>query len=239
MQLHLQNQPEPTVSERGLSGIPLRLRQLYPHSFNIDSQRWQTPMASRSLKKSSAPLNSQEYLDNSRSKQASFSFANAFYNRLLPQSKFFCTSQQPASPPKHHSPTAAAVKLQPSMSRPQRIFLVGGWLVSLFTIAINLGGSEGGRVNASATDSSLCQNIVQPNGALSRAQLAQVLTIPERSPRSDVREQLAQPYCQLNEIEMRAGVTAQREAYPLAFDPQTWLILLFEEDEYAGYAFQF
>ncbi|NJP12002.1 MAG: hypothetical protein HC866_23115 [Leptolyngbyaceae cyanobacterium RU_5_1] len=28
-------------------------------------------------------------------------------------------------------------------------------------------------------------------------------------------------------------------AYPLAFDPQTWFIVLYEGDEYAGYSFSF
>jgi hypothetical protein len=47
------------------------------------------------------------------------------------------------------------------------------------------------------------------------------------------------PYCRLSELEVRAGVRAQREAYPLAFDPQTWFVVLYEGDQYTGYSFSF
>ena len=142
----------------------------------------------------------------------------------------------------HDFPQTSSPVSSPPQS--QRILLVGGWLVALFTVAMNLGVSQSGgvntrSVNARAINPTLCQTVVQPNAALSRQQLIQVLTVPERSSQAKIREQLAQPYCQLPELEVRAGVHAQREAYPLAFDPQTWLVLLFEEEEYAGYAFQF
>ena len=74
---------------------------------------------------------------------------------------------------------------------------------------------------------------------LSRQQLADLLTIPERSEQAKVKEIVAEPYCQLAELELRDGIVAQREAYPLAFDPKTWLVLLYEGNEYAGYAFSF
>lgn len=240
MQFHLINQSEPTLPSRNLHRIPLRLRQLYPHSFNVDSNRWQTPIEPQPLGSQTAPINNSNHKENpnvTSSKQDPFTFAQAFHDRLFPQPPAFVERRRPN--PNAHSPTAATARLQNFSPEKHRIFLLGGWLIALFTIAINLGGAHGGRVNASAMDQSRCQKIVQSNAVISRAQLAQVLTVPERSPQSDIRAQLPQPYCQLQDIEMRAGVTAQREAYPLAFDPQTWLVLLFEEDEYAGYAFQF
>ncbi|MEY2976123.1 MAG: hypothetical protein ACO3NK_09250 [Prochlorotrichaceae cyanobacterium] len=82
-----------------------------------------------------------------------------------------------------------------------------------------------------------CQEVVQPQAVLSRENLAQLLTIPERDPRQRVRTIVQEPYCLLPSITIRAGVTAVREAYPLEFDPDTWLIILYEGEEYAGYRF--
>ena len=48
---------------------------------------------------------------------------------------------------------------------------------------------------------------------------------------------LKAPYCQLPNLEVRAGATAERFVYPLAFDPQISLIVLYEGDEYAGFRF--
>jgi hypothetical protein len=96
--------------------------------------------------------------------------------------------------------------------------------------------------NLMARTSSLkneCQTMVQPQATLSREQLTRLLSVPERSAKDQVRQIVQQPYCTLPAVQARAGVTAQREAYPLAFDPQTWLVLLYEGNEYAGYAFNF
>lgn len=85
----------------------------------------------------------------------------------------------------------------------------------------------------------LCQEILQPRSVLSRDELSRLLTVPERSTKARVREVVQEPYCTLPEVEVRAGAIAIREAYPLAFDPQTWFVILYEEGEYAGYAFSF
>lgn len=114
--------------------------------------------------------------------------------------------------------------------------------MALCTLALGvsvLQQGQQGSVSQRSQAPARCETMVSPTVVLSRAQLAQLLTLPERSPHSQVREQLAQPFCQLADLEVRAGVMAQREAYPLAFAPQTWLILLFEGEEYAGYAFAF
>ncbi|NJP10841.1 MAG: hypothetical protein HC866_16330 [Leptolyngbyaceae cyanobacterium RU_5_1] len=85
----------------------------------------------------------------------------------------------------------------------------------------------------------VCQQIVDPKAILSRDQLSQLLTLPERTRKAQLRQLLQTPYCQLPNLEVRAGVSAERAAYPLAFDPQTWFIVLYEGDEYAGYSFSF
>lgn len=84
-----------------------------------------------------------------------------------------------------------------------------------------------------------CDKIVQTEATLSREQLAALLTIPERDSKTKVRQIVAEPYCTLDGLTVRSGVSAEREAYPLAFDPKTQLVILYENDEYAGYRFNF
>lgn len=82
-----------------------------------------------------------------------------------------------------------------------------------------------------------CQEVVQPQAVLSRKQLAQLLTISEGDKKQKIQEIAKAPYCKLPDLQVRAGATAQREAYPLEFDPQTWLVVLYEGEQYAGYRF--
>jgi len=82
-----------------------------------------------------------------------------------------------------------------------------------------------------------CQEVVQSQAKLSRDQLAQLLTVPEGDKKQKVRGVLKEPYCKLASLQVRAGAAAQREAYPLDFDSQTWLIVLYEGDQYVGYEF--
>lgn len=84
-----------------------------------------------------------------------------------------------------------------------------------------------------------CVGEVNSDVVLSREQLAAFLTISERDAKAKVQELLQKPYCNLSNLEIRAGVPAERAVYPLAFDPKTWLVVLYEEDEYAGYQFRF
>lgn len=84
-----------------------------------------------------------------------------------------------------------------------------------------------------------CQEVVQPQAVLSRDQLSQLLTVPEGANKEQMRQVMPQPYCRLPDLQVRSGAMAEREAYPLAFDPQTWLVVLYEGDDYAGYSFSF
>lgn len=84
-----------------------------------------------------------------------------------------------------------------------------------------------------------CHEFVQTEAKLSREQLAELLTIPERDSKERVREVVSEPYCRLASLNLRADVQAEREAYPLEFDPKTQLVILYENDEYAGYRFNF
>lgn len=82
-----------------------------------------------------------------------------------------------------------------------------------------------------------CQGEINRDVALSRAQLAQLLTIPERDAKQRVLDIVGAPFCSLQGLQVRAGVVAERQVYPLAFDPNTRLVILYEGDEYAGYRF--
>ncbi len=117
---------------------------------------------------------------------------------------------------------------------PLNILLSGALVVTLFGLMVDAQRSP---VEQKTSDRHYdsCTGEVQPDVLLSQEQLAQVLTIPERDAKSNVRQILAQPYCVLPAIEVRSGVQSEREAYPLAFNPDAWLVILYEGDEYAGY----
>jgi hypothetical protein len=83
-----------------------------------------------------------------------------------------------------------------------------------------------------------CHQIIQPKAVLSREQLAQFLTIPEGADQTRVRQVIKQPYCKLANLQVRAHALSDHEAYPLAFDPQTWLVVLYEGNQYVGYDFK-
>jgi hypothetical protein len=89
------------------------------------------------------------------------------------------------------------------------------------------------------TQTNICQSQTNADGKLSRTQLAKLLTVPERDSKANVRTILQEPYCELSSLQIRAGVEAEREAYPLEFEPETWLIVLYEGEEYAGFQFRF
>lgn len=116
---------------------------------------------------------------------------------------------------------------------------VGVFVSGVLTL-LSFGMGLGFRYQAEAAASKeLCQEEVAAKVVLSRTQLGQLLTVPERAKRQAVQAIVQEPYCTMPEIEVRSGVKAEREAYPLAFDPNTWLVLLYEGDEYAGYGFSF
>ncbi|PZO20516.1 MAG: hypothetical protein DCF25_06500 [Leptolyngbya foveolarum] len=84
-----------------------------------------------------------------------------------------------------------------------------------------------------------CETDVVETAKLSREQLLAILSVPERDSKNRIREIVQAPYCQFAPINVRAGVEAQGEAYPLAFDPDVALVILYENDEYAGYRFKY
>ena len=97
---------------------------------------------------------------------------------------------------------------------------------------------EGAPPSLGPDPTQFCQKIVQPRAALSRQQLTQLMTVPERGKRSQVENILKDPYCGMHSLSIRAGAMTERDAYPLAFDPQTWLVVLYEGETYVGYGFK-
>ncbi len=116
-----------------------------------------------------------------------------------------------------------------------KYMLAGGSLVA----ALGLLTDARSLLPAPAPNRDVCQEIVRSQVVLSREQLSQLLTIPERSPKDQIRQVMPAPYCKLKPLSLRTNTPAYREAYPLAFDPQTWFVVLYEGDEYAGYSFSF
>jgi hypothetical protein len=125
---------------------------------------------------------------------------------------------------------------------PLKLLLIGAMLLPLLAILL-LDVRQGGALSNLTNLTSLtrrtetCEGAVTEGVVISRQQLAEFLTISERDARSRVEEVLKAPYCQLPNLSVRAGVVSERKVYPLAFDPRTWLIVLYEGDEYAGYRF--
>ncbi len=85
-----------------------------------------------------------------------------------------------------------------------------------------------------ASDGLQCAEILTPNSLLSRERILKLMTIVEGANKARVRGVLKAPYCKLKPMTIRAGVMAEREVYPLEFDPTIWAVILYEDDNYAG-----
>jgi len=85
---------------------------------------------------------------------------------------------------------------------------------------------------------SVCGEIVQPDVLVSQEQLNQLSEVPIYSPSDKVKKILKQPYCRLPALSIRTGALTEREAYPMAFDQQTFLVVLYEGKNYVGYGFK-
>lgn len=118
-----------------------------------------------------------------------------------------------------------------------KYMLAGGSVVAALGMLTDLTGFM--PAQSTSTTKEVCQQVIQEKSALSREALAQLLTVPEGANRSQIQQVAKSPYCQLSEMQVRSGATAQREAYPLAFDPKTWLVVLYEGESYVGYSFTF
>ncbi|MEL6382258.1 MAG: hypothetical protein AAFQ89_07255 [Cyanobacteria bacterium J06626_18] len=134
---------------------------------------------------------------------------------------------------------AQSPKRLPSPS-PVKSLVAGGVILAAALVLVDFQNMKSWLSRSRATvNDNACEQIIQTEATLSREQLAQLLTIPERDSKTRVRQIVAEPYCTLDRLMVRSGVNAEREAYPLEFDPKTQLVILYENDEYAGYRFNF
>ena len=126
-----------------------------------------------------------------------------------------------------------------------KILLLGGIFLTVGVLGSDLRRTGGwsswfsNSIGKSHHPTETCQGEIHADVNISREKLAEFLAVSEREPKAKVQEILQQSYCQMPPIEIRAGVPAERQVYPLAFDPNTWLVVLYEGDEYAGYRFSF
>ncbi len=142
--------------------------------------------------------------------------------------------------PLFRKPSAASIKP----------IVAGGLVLALIGLLIDFNGVKtllsdpmaftrgAGQSKAVEQLSTACTGEILNSAQLSRQQLAELLTIPERDSKQRIRQIVDQPYCQLAPLNVRAGVEAEREAYPLAFAPDKTFIILYEDGEYAGYDFK-
>jgi hypothetical protein len=138
---------------------------------------------------------------------------------------------------RHPAPRSPSVAAAPGASI--KPLLAGGLIFAVLGLMFDFQGMRSLIAPSQQVRSGECEAIVQTEARLTREQLAQLLIIPERDTKERVRQVVSEPYCRLPELNVRSGVVAEREAYPLAFDPSTQLVILYENDEYAGYRFSF
>lgn len=86
-------------------------------------------------------------------------------------------------------------------------------------------------------DDNHCVQVVKSQAVLDRQALAKLLTVPEGKSRAQIQAIVKTPYCKLPTLNVRVGEKTEREAYPLAFKPDTWLVVIYEGDTYAGFDF--
>jgi hypothetical protein len=116
------------------------------------------------------------------------------------------------------------------------MLMVGGSMLALAALLItpNLGKDQG-----QESSPFTCVKLEQSQSLVSRDRLKALLETDLQAPKATVQELLKQPYCVMSPGKTEGGQPADREAYPLEFDPQTWLVVLYEGDRYAGYDFRF
>ncbi|NEP17961.1 MAG: hypothetical protein F6J97_13820 [Leptolyngbya sp. SIO4C1] len=117
--------------------------------------------------------------------------------------------------------------------------LTGGLILTLTGLLFDIRAVKQRLVQApdAFSAASSCK-VAQSHTGLSREQLAQLLTVPERDSKARIQQIVDAPACRYPTLEVRAGAQAEREAYALAFAPATTLVILYEADEYAGYHFK-
>lgn len=80
-----------------------------------------------------------------------------------------------------------------------------------------------------------CQTVLNAEQRLSRDQLAQFVSLAKGATQETVHGTIAPPHCTLS----KSNNPQQQEAYPLAFDPNTWFVVNYDQGNYTDYGFVF
>lgn len=145
-------------------------------------------------------------------------------------------------PAQQAQPQKAARKAPTPKAPTQKAIWAGGSVATLALLVI-----LPGQVGSQSVPESDCLQVVRSGAELSRGQLSQLIALPAGSSQEAVRQVTDVPYCVLpsgspgeaGESSDPIAEAGRREAYPLAFDPDTWVVLGYEADEYVGYDFVF
>ena len=144
-----------------------------------------------------------------------------------------------------HSPEAAFI------SRFRSLFSKKTAWIGIGAIALSLLAVVPMRVDSESIDFSSCEKKVKPTGEISRGQMTALLALPAGANKAAVRQVVDEPYCTLPGISAAEAAVAkaegseaiagaEREAYPLAFDPEAWVVVAYADGgEYLGYDFVF
>lgn len=91
-----------------------------------------------------------------------------------------------------------------------------------------------GEKAAASTTSNECVNIINEDARLSGADAVKLASLPERSPKEGVEELVGEFYCDLESLEVRAGVESTRQMIPLEKDNTKSVIVMFEGETFVG-----
>ena len=149
-----------------------------------------------------------------------------------------------------HSPAAEAVfneqRRQPSNQRLNAAKQLA--LVAIGAIALSLMAFIPAQVGSKSIDTASCKKKILPTEEISRGQMSALLALPVGSNQEAVRRVTGDPYCLLPAVDTETAAAssnkilagAEREAYPLAFDPEAWVVVAYSASgEYIGYDFVF
>ncbi len=123
-------------------------------------------------------------------------------------------------------------------AHPKRVLLASGSMLALATMVITPSVNRlNNPVNAGVGD--VCIKQIDQKSLVSRDELRAVLNLDKNISKDEVLAVLDQPNCVLQPRAGENGVQVDREAYPLEFDPQTWFVLQYQEEKFAGFDFSF
>lgn len=113
------------------------------------------------------------------------------------------------------------------------------------------------QVSSQAVAEANCEQVITSGAEISRGQLSSLLDIPTDTDKATVRQALSEPYCMLPAIAPEGtskqnenaqtesndpaavNIVTEREAYPLAFDLEAWVVVNYQAGQYVGYDFVF